>query len=679
MQPWQQYLESLRTDVNQVLREDVCFPREDVFCEENNIDVHNIRQTVFANLHTQSTSSREAFRRWSILREFSQQLCDLNTLSLAKPSTFTESPFSKDLNRIVCNTHDGPNCDWARTSRYRTVDGTCNNLINSRWGAASTVQKRMIPPYYEDGHSTPRGLYRIYPKPLPNPREISERLFSEQSGQTDDDDKHSLFLWSFGQFVDHDLTFTPTMDEGGKTLPCCDEKYKRNISTGCFPIIRDVQAIEECMPFVRSAPAEEPKRPDTCGTDHREQINELTSFIDCGNVYGNTLIVSKAVDAGVYGLLKSSNRGRNLPRGNPNHCKDGRQDASFCQLAGDIRVNEVPSLGLMHTLFLRFHNILAKKLNILNPKWTSNTIYLETRRIMGAVMQHIIYNHWLPKVIGPGLMNQYRLYSYPAGQESSFRYYDTIDPSILNEFSTAAFRYGHDQIPGFLEINNARFKIDDVLMETQEIISDGGGNLRSLTEHLMRTPAKKVDSRFEEGIRERLFKTGDKGLDLPALNIQRGRDHGLAPYVKYKERCKQGYEGLPDHEDERRNKLMEIYGGNIGDIDLFPGGISEKAVPDGLVGPLFGCIIAAQFQRLKYGDRYWYENLNSYPNVRFTSEQLSAIKSMTFGKILCEVFSEDSNPLANVPADVFKINQASTITCADSKMDLSSWGVVTNK
>ncbi|XP_062614976.1 peroxidase-like protein 3 [Saccostrea cucullata] len=118
---------------------------------------------------------------------------------------------------------------------------------------------------------------------------------------------------------------------------------------------------------------------------------------------------------------------------------------------------------------------------------------------------------------------------------------------------------------------------------------------------------------------------------------------------------------------------------NIGDIDLFPGGISEKAVPDGLVGPLFGCIIAAQFQRLKYGDRYWYENLNSYSNVRFTSEQLSAIKSMTFGKILCEVFSEDSNPLTNVPADVFRVNQASTIACADSKMDLSSWGVVTSK
>lgn len=100
----------------------------------------------------------------------------------------------------------------------------------------------------------------------------------------------------------------------------------------------------------------------------------------------------------------------------------------------------------MHTVFVRFHNAMAKKLKILNPHWTSNTVYLETRRLLGAITQHITYNEWLPRVIGPQYMAQYGLNSLPLGLESYYSYYDTADPSILNEFSTAAFRFGHSQV-----------------------------------------------------------------------------------------------------------------------------------------------------------------------------------------------------------------------------------------
>ena len=67
---------------------------------------------------------------------------------------------------------------------------------------------------------------------------------------------------------------------------------------------------------------------------------------------------------------------------------------------------------------------------------------------------------------------------------------------------------------------------------------------------------------FEEAIRERLFKTGDKGLDLPALNIQRGRDHGLPPYAKYKSICRQPIgPDMHDHPEDVARTLKEIYGG----------------------------------------------------------------------------------------------------------------------
>ncbi|KAH3747981.1 hypothetical protein DPMN_182417 [Dreissena polymorpha] len=54
-----------------------------------------------------------------------------------------------------------------------------------------------------------------------------------------------------------------------------------------------------------------------------------------------------------------------------------------------------------------------------------------------------------------------------------------------------------------------------------------------------------------------------------------------------------------------------LYGDLFGtpkDIDLFPGALSEKLVPGGALGPTMGCIIGDQFRRVKFGDRFFYQN-----------------------------------------------------------------------
>lgn len=85
--------------------------------------------------------------------------------------------------------------------------------------------------------------------------------------------------------------------------------------------------------------------------------------------------------------------------------------------------------------------------------------------------------------------------------------------------------------------------------------------------------------------------------------------------------------------DDKISQLKAIYS-DVNCIDLYAGGLSELPLSDGIVGPTFAAIIARQFDELKRGDRYYYENSPSTSPGAFTKPQLNQIRKQTLAGLM---------------------------------------------
>ncbi|KAJ6665741.1 hypothetical protein lerEdw1_002111 [Lerista edwardsae] len=545
-----------------------------------------------------------------------------------------------------CSAHRRtPNCsDICFHKKYRTHDGSCNNLQHPM-GFSLAEDSRELP--------------------LPLPRLVSTAMIGTETITPDDQFTHMLMQW--GQFLDHDLDQTVAaismarFSDGRSCSQVCAN------DPPCFSVMipeNDPRVRNgRCMFFVRSSPV--------CGSGMtsllmnsvyaREQINHLTSFIDASNVYGSTEHeASELRELGNQrGLLKQGqlvpSAGKHLlpfAVGPPTECmRDESESPVPCFLAGDHRANEQLGLTAMHTLWFREHNRVAAKLLALNPHWDGDTIYHEARKIVGAQMQHITYSHWLPKILGEAGMKALGEYK---GYEPS------TNAGILNAFATAAFRFGHTLINPLLYRLNETFQpipqghvpLHKAFFSPYRIIQEGG--IDPLIRGLFGVPGKmRVPSELlNMELTEKLFSMAHSvSLDLAAINIQRGRDHGIPPYNDFRVFCNltsaQEFDDLKNEIKnlEIREKLRSLYG-ITKNIDLFPALMVEDLVPGTRVGPTLMCLLATQFRRLREGDRFWYEN----PGV-FTPVQLTQIRQASLARIICD----NSDHIRQLQKDVFRV------------------------
>ena len=132
--------------------------------------------------------------------------------------------------------------------KYRTIDGTCNNLCRIKQGAASTPLRRFLPSEYAPGEQ-PRNE-SVTGHPLPNTRRVSVEIFQASDG--DEFGIRPIFThvtMTWGQFIDHDVTLTeltPNVECGNNTTPCVNQE-------GCIGISLDNLKEKERLEFNRSA------------------------------------------------------------------------------------------------------------------------------------------------------------------------------------------------------------------------------------------------------------------------------------------------------------------------------------------------------------------------------------------------------------------------------------------
>eukprot|EP00668_Euglena_longa_P008637 GGOE01010402.1.p1 GENE.GGOE01010402.1~~GGOE01010402.1.p1 ORF type:complete len:1092 (+),score=344.30 GGOE01010402.1:41-3277(+) len=481
---------------------------------------------------------------------------------------------------------------------YRSYDGTGNNVDNPQWGSAGQPFLRYLnhwPRYQNDNSSMvnttnartlSNALAALYPKRM-NTRFLN--------------DIHT----AWGQFIALDL-FMPlpnASDPADIAVPACDPWLDR-LCNG-----------HASQPFHRSA--------YTVQGSGRQQLNNVSGFLDGSVVYGTDSVRAAALRTFVGGLMKNNSAGEP-----PLNTADLHQHNPLCfnatalRMTGDPRGNISPQVLALISLFIREHNRYCQLLAASNPTWDDETLYQEARRRVIAHIQFITFNEYLPILIGGALV----LYS---------GYNASVDPSIENFFATAASQYSIAMING------------EVMRLTKDYVASPGGHIP--LRQAVYNPAVGLQDGVEPVLRGMLFNLQGKvetnvdddarnhwlenpGVapprDLLALTIQQGRDHGLLTYNE----MRQLY-GLSNvtwatlTTDTKLSKALQGVYPSINQVDALVGALAEVA-SRGVVGSLTVASLKEQFLRLRAGDRFWYEN------DQFDNSELGTIQTTSLTDIL---------------------------------------------
>src|SRR6267143_74617 len=588
---------------------------------------------------------------------------------------------------------------------FRTLDGNGNNLRHPEWGRAGTLYLRMAPTNYSDGISKMAAG--------PSMRYVSNRVFNDVGQNIFSKNGVTQWGWVWGQFIDHDVGLR-------------DERPAENAAIG-FDTSDPLEEFANDLGAIGFSRT--PAAPGTGVTTPRQQVNTLSSYIDGSNVYGVDSTRLEWLRVGPVDGDMSNNGARLMltpddflprvsARGDPS--KAPAMDLmgplvgtpNRAVVAGDVRANENIALTSLHTLFAREHNRIVAKL----PKYLSAEQEFQiARRVVGAEIQFITYTQFLPALgirlapyegyqpsVNPGLSNEFAVVGYRAHSMIHGEFDTTVPAGTYTDAQLAAF--AAEQV--VVEPDGAQVKLEIPLAAAfgnPDLLQSLG--LGPVFQSLSQRQYEN-DEQIDNAQRSVLFQIPKPGVpdptvcgvpivnpdcfsgvsDLGALDIARGRDHGiplyndlrraygLAPKVSFIDitgeatqrfpvdplinprdpindpnildfvelRDANGNVVAPDsvaaEEDVvtgiRRTpvaaRLKAIYG-TVDRLDAFVGMVSERHVKHTEFGELQLAIWTKQFTALRDGDRFFYRN---DPVLRFIDHEFGIDYRLTLAEIV---------------------------------------------
>lgn len=154
-----------------------------------------------------------------------------------------------------------------------------------------------------------------------------------------------------------------TVHSVGSASFCCSSERRH---PECYEMRNEKY---ECKPYWRSVPS---LTVHGCQFEAREQMNGVSAYLDGSAIYGAT-----DVD---HHLLKSY--------------EDGQVEVNVC-----VPYKRTEKECLLQRVMLREHNRVARKLAQANVHWDDTKLFLETRRIVVAQLQHVTLNEYVPATL----------------------------------------------------------------------------------------------------------------------------------------------------------------------------------------------------------------------------------------------------------------------------------------
>lgn len=526
-------------------------------------------------------------------------------------------------------------------------DGWYNNLVNHKRGSAGDQLVRLLPANYADGVGEPW----LEPE-LPNPRSISNVAMKGSSGLPSTENRTVLFV-IFGYHVIADVVDT--------TKPGCPIDFLNIRIPDDDPHFSISQYGKQTIDYERS---EWDQRTGWSPNNPREQVNQATSWIDGSSIYGSSHSRCDALRAFKSGQLAARVTGNQSAQSFPMESNaatlmwaapdpsTGDHSTSGLYALGNARGNENLFTMAEGVIWFRYHNFLASKFESKTAGLTDEELFQKARKWVIATFQKIVFYEWLPALLGHNVP-QYD------------RYQSFVDSGVSHEFQVATMSSLATMFPPGVYMRNKTCHF-------REIISKDGTNttkaLRVCNSYWNRQNqnvekpediddlilgmasqiAEKEDNIVVEDLRDYMYGTLRLSRsDLLATSIQQSRDHGLTHYNTAREAFKLAptknwtdiNPDLSNNNMKLFQQLAQLYGNNTSKLELLPGGILEN---NGTFGKLFTSIILEQFERLRNGDRFWFENTQ---NGLFTEEEIKIIHNTTFHDVIVAVTDTKENDI----------------------------------